>query len=103
MPLCTLTITDVLLAFFAQCDFMLAFKARLQKMDSIRDSDERDTEKKTKLCHKGGPRIEQLLGFHQGAVGDGPQGEQEVVGDKGADVLVAHEAVLLVEARLPAS
>ena len=37
------------------------------------------------------------------AVGDGPQGEEEVVGDKGADVLVAHESVLHVEARLPAA
>ena len=76
-------------------------------MESVPDSHERDAEKKTKssskLCHKGGPRIDQLLRFHQGAVGDGPQGEEEVVRDERADVLVAHETVLLVEARLPAS
>ena len=85
----------------------LALKARLQKMDSIPDSHEGDAEKKTKssskLCHKGGPRIDQMLSLHQGAVGDGPQREEEVVRDEGADVLVAHKAVLLVEARLPAS
>ena len=54
-------------------------------------------------ARQGFRRINQLLRFHQGAVEDGPQGEEEVVRDEGADVLVAHEAVLLVEARLPAS
>ena len=76
-------------------------------MDSIPDGHEGDSKKKTKssskFCHKGGPWIDQLLGFYQGAVGDGPQGEEEVVGDEGADVLLAHQGVLLVEARLPAS
>ena len=48
-------------------------------------------------------RIDQMLSFHQGAVGDRPQREEEVVRDERADVLVAHKAVLLVEARLPAS
>ena len=75
-------------------------------MDSIPDSHEGDAEKKTKssskLSHKGGPRINQMLSLHQGAVGDGPQGEEEVVGDKGADELVPHQAVPLVETRLPA-
>ena len=84
----------------------LALKARLEKMDSIPDGHEGDSKKKTKgsskLCHQGGPRIDQLLSLHQGAVGDGPQGEEEVVGDKGADVLVPHQAVPLVVARLPA-
>ena len=76
-------------------------------MDSIPDGHEGDAKKKTKssskLCHKGGPWIDQLFRFYQGTVGDGPQGEEEVVGDKGADLLFPHQAVLLVEARLPAS
>ena len=61
----------------------------------------------TLACYMGfwasGPWIDQLLGFYQGAVGDGPQGEEEVVGHKGADVLLAHQGVLLVKARLLAS
>ena len=62
----------------------------------------KETKGSSKLGDKGGPRIDQLLRLHQGAVGDGPQGEEEVVGDIGADVLVAQQAVLLVEARFPA-
>ena len=76
-------------------------------MDSIPDGHEGDAKKQTKssskFCHKGGPWIDQLFGFYQGAVGDCPQGEEEVVGGEGADVLFTQKAVLLVEARLPAS
>ena len=76
-------------------------------MDPIPDGHEGDAKKETKssskLCHEGGPGVDQLLRLHQGAVGHGPQGEEEVLGDEGADVLVAHQAVLLVEAGLLAS
>ena len=47
--------------------------------------------------------IDQLFSFYQGAFGDCPQGEEEVVGEKGAYMLLTHQAVLHVEARLPAS
>ena len=73
-------------------------------MDSIPDVHKGDAKKESKgsseLCDKGGPRIDKLLSFDQGAVGDGPQGEEELVGDEGADVLLPHQVVLLVEARL---
>ena len=77
-------------------------------MDSIPDGHKGDAKKETKsspkLGNEGRPRIDQLLRLHQGAVGHGPQGEEvQVLGDEGADVLVAHQAVLLVEAGLPAS
>ena len=75
-------------------------------MDSIPNGHEGDAKEKSKsspkLSHKRGPRVDQLLCLHQGAVGDCPQGEEEVVGDEGADELVAHDPVLLVEARLAA-
>ena len=79
----------------------MTFETRFyDEVDSIPDGHECDAKKETKgsdskIGHQGGSRIDQLLPLHKGAVGDGPQGEEEQVNDKGADVLVTHEAVQL--------
>ena len=68
-------------------------KTRFQQIDSIPNGHEGDSKKETKstskLSHKRGPGIDQLLCFHQGAVGHCPQGEEEVIRVIRADVLVS--------------